>query len=171
MSDGRILKYEEITDVQVDVSALCSLFNVSPQYLGRLVELGIVSKSAHGAYPLAANVSGYIAHIKSKRVSEPNGDGDEEIDNTRERGMLMRAQREKVELEKAEKAGLLIPMSVAQQVYGDFVTSVKTNLRGLPARLAPMLANKQPADIQEMLSETIDEALSSFDAQEESIAE
>lgn len=66
--------------------------------------------------------------------------GDSAHDLTAERAALARAQREKIELELSETRGELVRVDAVLGAWAQHISTVKTALLGLPAKLAGQIA-------------------------------
>jgi phage terminase Nu1 subunit (DNA packaging protein) len=75
---------------------------VSRQYIARLERAGVIKKVARGEYPASA-----VAEIAAFRAGEPLPNENPTAALTEERVLLVRAQREKAELDLAERRGEL----------------------------------------------------------------
>jgi phage terminase Nu1 subunit (DNA packaging protein) len=119
-------------------------YGISPQATGR----------QHDA--VAAPVENYWLLFESvrarcKRLSEFAGSRksyDGKYDVAAESAKLKRAQRERVELDLAERRGELIDAEAALVVYGDMVREVRQAILSIPARIHGDLPHMVPSEVE-----------------------
>lgn len=77
-----------------------------------------------------------------------------------ERGRLTKAQADKTELEVSELRGELLRVEDAIASWTDHVTAARAKLVGLPAKLAPRLADpSRLAEVEKLIREAVYDAL------------
>ena len=70
----------------------------------------------------------------------------------REKTRLTKAQADKAELEVSELEGKLIPATLVQETWQDFVANVRAKLLGLPSKLAhQVIATDDYAEAEKLL--------------------
>jgi hypothetical protein len=125
---------------------------VTRQYIGRLERAGVIEKSGHGKYK-----STEVAKILAFRAGEPLPGEESPASLTQERTLLVRAQREKAELDLAERRGELQSRAEVESNAIELVTAVRNRLLSVPDRVASRLG--LPRHDVEVLAEEIREAL------------
>jgi hypothetical protein len=86
----------------LSTAELAASEGVTVQYIGRLERAGVIEKAGHGKYTASE-----AAKIRAFRAGEPLPGEDSPAGLTAERTLLVRAQREKAELDLAERRGEL----------------------------------------------------------------
>jgi transcriptional regulator with XRE-family HTH domain len=81
---------------------LAEAAGVTVQYIGRLERAGVIEKSSYGRYAASE-----LGKILAFRAGEPLPGEESPASLTQERTLLVRAQREKAELDLAERRGEL----------------------------------------------------------------
>lgn len=77
-----------------------------------------------------------------------------------EKARLDKARADIAEIELEKRRGETVTVSAVAQVWSDICTNLKTRLRSIPTKAAPMLAaEKRAEDCKDILSKFIDEAL------------
>jgi phage terminase Nu1 subunit (DNA packaging protein) len=125
---------------------------VSSQYIARLERAGVIEKSGYGRYARSE-----VAKIHAFRAGEPLPGEDSPAGLTHERTLLVRAQREKAELDLAERRGELQSRA---EIAADLVTlsnAIRNRLLAVPDRVASRIGLQRHA--VEALAEEIRDAL------------
>jgi len=103
----------------------------------------------------------------SIQAAAPEGEAGE-LNRAREETLLTMARRREVELRLMEAEGHLHHADDVRVVMNDMTARVKSRLRSIPAKLAPMLAaESDAARVQQLLTREVNEALqelSEYDA-------
>jgi len=86
----------------LSTAELVDASGVTRQYIARLERAGVIKKVARGEYPASS-----VAEIAAFRAGEPLPGEESPASLTQERTLLVRAQREKAELDLAERRGEL----------------------------------------------------------------
>ena len=106
----------------VPVSVLAVMLGMTARRVQQLVNDGVLPKTLHGKYALTKCIHAYIAHLKS--LSDGNVAASE-------RAKLLRAQREKAEIEIDALRRELIPADEVREVVGRCLTNAKSILLGI----------------------------------------
>jgi phage terminase Nu1 subunit (DNA packaging protein) len=125
---------------------------VSSQYIARLERTGVIEKSGYGRYARSE-----VAKIHAFRAGEPLPGEDSPAGLTAERILLVRAQREKVELDLAERRGELQSRAETANDLVALATAIRNRLLSVPDRVAGRLG--LPRQAIEVISEEIRDAL------------
>jgi phage terminase Nu1 subunit (DNA packaging protein) len=114
------------TDNTQPRDVIAKLLDITPARVNQLVNEGVIPKTARGRYPLVGAVQGYIRYLRARTVkSEIPAD---DIDPRRERALLNKAQRLRVELETAEKRGKLLPAETVNEIGGGLVVAFRAKM-------------------------------------------
>ena len=133
---------------------------VTRQYIGRLERAGVIEKSGHGKYAASE-----VAKILAFRAGEPLPGEESPAGLTHERTLLVRAQREKAELDLAERRGELQSRA---ETAADLVTlsnAIRNRLLAVPDRVASRIGLQRHA--VEALAEEIRDALTELSKAED----
>jgi len=126
--------------------------------ISELIKKGVLP-SKRGRSPLDIDVCrhSYIGYLrKLAGYHKKSGSGDIAEEKTR----LTKAQADKAELEVSELEGKLIPATLVQDTWVDFVANVRAKLLGMPSRLAhQMIATEDYAEAEKLLKDCVYDAL------------
>lgn len=128
------------------------IVNLTQQRINQLIEEEIVIRdpsSKGGAVFLIESLQNFYA---SKNNSEV-------VNFWTERGLHEKAKRELAELKLREKQGELYDAATVENVVTEAAFILKTNLQGLPAKLAPALEKKTANEVVGILRKEIEVAL------------
>lgn len=115
---------------------------------------GIVPKSPEMIDALKAIIVHYQKSLESSSRKENKGAlYEEEV-------RLTKARADKVELEVAEKEGILIKTDEVVKVWSDYILACRAKMLSIPAKLAYELAGEDnPLAVEGILREVIDQSL------------
>jgi phage terminase Nu1 subunit (DNA packaging protein) len=136
----------------LSTSELVEAAGVTRQYIASLERAGVIHKVGYGRWPKSS-----VAEIAAFRAGEPLPGEESPASLTQERTLLVRAQREKAELDLAERRGEL--QSRAEPA-ADLVTlskAIRNRLLAVPDRVASRIGLQRHA--VEALAEEIRDAL------------
>ena len=126
--------------------------------ISKLIEKGVLDVKI-GRNPMDLDVcrKNYINYLRQLGgYNKRTGSGDIAEENTR----LTKAQADKAELEVSELEGKLIPATLVQETWQDFVANVRAKLLGLPSKLAhQVIAAEDYAEAEKLLKKEVYEAL------------
>lgn len=143
------------------IAEVAKFCNISPRRVQQLVQEGMPKGAKRGEYSVAACGHWYIKHLQTLQQAkvDPQTRPDA-MQFTRDKSRLARAQAEVVELRVAAQKGDLVPLSVIAQEFGKNVTTTKTLILGLPAKLAPVVhALETEAEVYACIQQACHEAL------------
>jgi phage terminase Nu1 subunit (DNA packaging protein) len=143
----------------VTVEKLAQAMNITPRRVQQLVEEGM-PREAHGAYDLGQCMAFYIRYLQNalERRDPQQLDSINAALRT-ERQRLTRMQADQLELELEETRGRLIPAELFEQRLALMVTSARTRILLLPARIAPELEGLSRDEIKRKLTSAIHQLL------------
>jgi len=104
---------------------------VTRQYIARLERAGVIKKVARGEYPAST-----LAEIAAFRAGDPLPGEESPAGLTHERTLLVRAQREKAELDLAERRGELQSRAENEAKAAALATDTRKRLLAVPDRVA-----------------------------------
>ncbi len=144
-------------DVNYSAGFLAKVWDVSERYVQRLAKEGVIPKVGRGRYPLIAATSAYIRHLRERALG---AQADAPLDYAVERAGLIKAQREKVELELKIARGELIPRETVERVQDGMIGAFRSRILSIPSKTAPILASvDDPGQVQQIQKEHLHEAL------------
>jgi hypothetical protein len=109
---------------------LAKYLDVAPQKISQLRARGIITPEQDGSYEADATRVAYIRNLRAHVVPAASAT------LTEERALLLRARRERMELETARMAGLSISVEEVDRLFA----TVKTRLVGIEAGYANSIA-------------------------------
>jgi phage terminase Nu1 subunit (DNA packaging protein) len=123
----------------LSTSEFAAAIEVTPQHVARLERRGIIEKAAHGRYRASE-----IAKVIAFREGSPRSEAPATPELTLERTLLVKAQREKAELELAVRRGEFIDSAEEQARVIGIVVDTRNRLLAVPERAASRLGlNRQ----------------------------
>ena len=136
------------------VGIIARVCDLSETHLRRLVKEGVISgPSKRGQWPIT-NVTEYIHHLRGQGAAGSSNDG--HFHKIRK----LKEEADKLEMENAEKRGLLAPVDQMALVWGAMLGNLKNRLLGMGAKLGPVIAPESRAPVcQTMIDGEIHEAL------------
>lgn len=148
------MKYKgEISELTVTQTNLGRALGLSQQRIGQLIDENIVVRDEQdrqsGVYLFDSLKNYYL----SKNVT---GSG---VDFWKERGLHERAKRQLAELKVRQTEGELYVAEEVEQTLSELAITVRNNLLGLPAKLAPLMAGKGAEEINSILTSELEDAL------------
>lgn len=153
-----MLVSESVKDITVKQKNLAHALGVTPQAITKFVKDGIVirdSESPGGAVYLFESLKRYFSRRKS-------GDAgiEAELDLTKERAKHERTKREIAELRLAKMEHQVYDARTVELVMTEMLSNLRTQLLGLPSKLAPQLEGIAKEQIYEIMTREIEEKLS-----------
>jgi phage terminase Nu1 subunit (DNA packaging protein) len=140
----------------VSTSELAEILGLSDRRIRQLEQIGAISKISRGKFNLSETIQQYIDWIKSQAI-----ESDQELDLKKEKTLLTRANRQKVELEIQIMRGELHRSEDVQRVMNDMLGAFRARCLAIPTKAAPrLIAETDIAIIQDTLRKEIYEALS-----------
>lgn len=137
------------------VTVVAKWLDLTDRRVRQLRDKGIITETRPGLYSLMETVRDYIKYLR-KDSSDENSN----LDYQTERARLVKAKREKEELElEMQKKEVLLSQDV-EQVMVDMLLRFRTKLRSIPVKLSPTLAvETDQVEIFTILKRATDEAL------------
>lgn len=134
--------------------AVAAFLGLTERRIQQLTDDGILSEVKPGLYNLQRATQDYIRSIKD------GNDSGGQLDFKTEKARLMQSKRRLAELELRQRESELHESAVIEQVLSNMLINFRSRLRAIPAKLAPILAEKtDKTAIFSLLKEATDEAL------------
>lgn len=124
--------------------------------VNQLITQGIVirdDKDPHGAVLVVPSICNFFS-------SRAGSSSEEEVDLMTERARHEKAKREIAELKLAKLQGSAYDAKTVELVMTEMASNLRTQLLGLPSKLAPILEGHKKEEIYETLTREIEEKLS-----------
>ena len=150
---------EDARKITVSQSNLARAIGVTSGRVSQLIQEGIVlrdDKDARGGVFLVQSIRNYGA-LKNGRVAD---DDEEDIDYISEKAKHERIKREIAELRLAKMEGSVYAAKTVELVLTEMLSNLRTQLLGLPSKLAPQLEGKTRDQIYEVMTRELEERLS-----------
>lgn len=141
--------------VIVSTAEISEILGLSDRRIRQLEKEDALVKINRGKYDLKASVQRYIEYIKAQAEKT-----EEELDLTKEKTLLTRANRQKVELELQIMRGELHRSEDVRRVMNNMLGAFRARVLAIPSKTAPqLLAQTDLAIIQDILKKEVYEAL------------
>lgn len=146
----------------VGVGKVAKALNVTVRRVNQLVNEGM-PKAGHGRYDLAQCMLWYIRYLQ-KALERREGSPEDSVGATlrMERTLLIKAQREREELELAARRGELISASVVKDKWTAIAATLKQRILAGPGRIAHLLEGENRITIKGRLDEQAREILTAL---------
>jgi phage terminase Nu1 subunit (DNA packaging protein) len=131
---------------------LAAAISVTPQHVSQLERRGIIEKSGYGRYAVSE-----IAKVVAFREGSPRSETPATPELTLERTLLVRAQREKAELELAVRRGDMVSRADEEAKAIEVAVNIRNRLLAVAERCSHRLGLKR--DVTLALDEEIRTAL------------
>lgn len=157
--NGTLKVAEDARKITVSQSNLARAIGVTSGRVSQLIQEGIVlrdDKDARGGVFLVQSIRNYGA-LKNGRVAD---DDEEDIDYISEKAKHERIKREIAELRLAKMEGSVYAAKTVELVLTEMLSNLRTQLLGLPSKLAPQLEGKTRDQIYEVMTRELEERLS-----------
>nr|DAT63765.1 MAG TPA: DNA packaging protein [Caudoviricetes sp.]DAW25880.1 MAG TPA: DNA packaging protein [Caudoviricetes sp.] len=126
---------------------------ISQQRVSQMVQQGVIPVDDNGDILLVEGIKAYCR--MKKQAAE-----DEEVDFDKERAKHEKAKREIAELKLDEMKKNAYSAKVVEYVMTEMASNLRTQLLGLPSKLAPVLEGKTKEEIYTTTTREIEEKLS-----------
>lgn len=146
--------------MQVNRNELAGLLGVSLNTITAWIREGLpVKTKGRRGVPWEFDLADCIEWVRDRDIAKATGDtegstlAEAELRETRAKAALR-------EIELAEKRGQVVPVEDSIRVVADIAATVRQRLRGIGARLGPMVAGEEnPLTIQQQVEAEVDDAL------------
>ena len=138
-----------INAVTVTQTEMGRAIGVTRQRVGQLIQDGTFKTDANGSLLLVENLRRFYQET-----------ADEEADFNKEKALHEKAKREIAELQLQKMKKQAYSARVVEYVMTEMLSNLRTQLLGLPSKLAPMIEGKSKDDIYTTMTTEIEEKLS-----------
>lgn len=129
---------------------LAELLRITSRRVNQLAGMHILTRDEENRYDLPSNIDAYF---KYKYTSQ------EDVDYGREKAMHEAAKRRLAELELAKRNSEVHEAKDVEFVMTDMLTNLRSQMLGIPAKMAPVLAGQTEAYIMQSLTDEIQSRL------------
>ena len=147
--------FKSVTITQVE---LARTLGVTQPYISKLVKNGVLVRDdndKNGGVMVFASLKNYFTR---SLPASANGEEDD-VDINLERAKREAAERKIAELKLAKMENRVYDARVVELVQTEMLSNLRTQLLGLPAKLAPIIEGKSRAEVYEILTKEIEEKL------------
>lgn len=137
-------------EIRGNTGELAKLLNITQRRVNQLAEEKIITRQPEGDFVLPEA----IAEFYSFKFQS-----DEAIDFMAEKALHEKAKRELAELELQKRRNEVHEAADVELVMTDMLTNLRSQLLGLPAKMAPQLANRDKDFIDQTLTDEINARL------------
>lgn len=138
---------------EVSTSALAEILGLTTRRVQQLNKEIPLKQVSQGKYDLPETIQTYITWIKEKSIS------DEEFDLNKEKALHETSKRKITEINLAKMERRAHDAKDIELVMTEMLTNLRTQLLGLPAQVAGLLAGKSQEDVYQKLTESIEAKL------------
>lgn len=153
--EGNSRKIEDISAVTVSSKVLSEIIGVTDRRVRQLGEEGIFVRAAKGRYKLADSVKNYILTLKLANDSENISVDDGELDLEQEKAKKERVNRMIAELKFAKMKGDVHSSKDVEAVMTDMLSAFKSRLMNMPAKVSPILTERNTGFINDYLTKEV----------------
>lgn len=148
----------KVKDITVTQKALSDAIGITPARVSQLVKEGVVIRNTQdsgGGVYLYESVKNYWLTQKPT-----TSDGEDDLDLNLERAKHERTKREIAELKLAMMESRVYDARTVELVMTEMLSNLRTQLLGLPSKMAPQLDGKKKEEIYEVMTREIEDKLS-----------
>lgn len=152
-------KVTDIDSLTVSAAVLGNIFGVTDRRIRQMAEEGIIVRVAKGRYNLVDSLKNYILSLKLAVDSNDSDNPDGELNFEEEKALHERVKRHISEMKLQTMKGELHKADDVRHVMTDMLSSFKTRMMNIPAKVAPVLEDRDAGYIKERLTSEVTEAL------------
>lgn len=152
-------KVTDIDSLTVSAAVLGNIFGVTDRRIRQMAEEGIIVRAAKGRYNLVDSLKNYILSLKLAVDSNDSDNPDGELNFEEEKALHERVKRHISEMKLQTMKGELHKADDVRLVMTDMLSSFKTRMMNIPAKVAPVLEDRDAGYIKERLTSEVTEAL------------
>ena len=152
-------KVTDIDSLTVSAAVLGNIFGVTDRRIRQMAEEGIIVRAAKGRYNLVDSLKNYILSLKLAVDSNDSDNPDGELNFEEEKALHERVKRHISEMKLRTMKGELHKADDVRHVMTDMLSSFKTRMMNIPAKVAPVLEDRDAGYIKERLTSEVTEAL------------
>lgn len=152
-------KVTDIDSLTVSAAVLGNIFGVTDRRIRQMAEEGIIVRAAKGRYNLVDSLKNYILSLKLAVDSNDSDNPDGELNFEEEKALHERVKRHISEMKLQTMKGELHKADDVRHVMTDMLSSFKIRMMNIPAKVAPVLEDRDAGYIKERLTSEVTEAL------------
>ena len=152
-------KVTDIDSLTVSAAVLGNIFGVTDRRIRQMAEEAIIVRAAKGRYNLVDSLKNYILSLKLAVDSNDSDNPDGELNFEEEKALHERVKRHISEMKLQTMKGELHKADDVRHVMTDMLSSFKTRMMNIPAKVAPVLEDRDAGYIKERLTSEVTEAL------------
>lgn len=133
-------------------SEMARALKISRQRIGQLVQEGVLPVDKTNSILL-------VDGIKSYCRMKLDGDEEGQVDFDKERARHEKAKREIAELKLAQMQHKAYSAKTVEYVLTEMLSNLRTQLLGLPSKMAPIMEGKSKDEIYKLLTHEIEDKL------------
>lgn len=137
-------KVTDIDSLTVSAAVLGNIFGVTDRRIRQMAEEGIIVRAAKGRYNLVDSLKNYILSLKLAVDSNDSDNPDGELNFEEEKALHERVKRHISEMKLQTMKGELHKADDVRHVMTDMLSSFKTRMMNIPAKVAPVLEDATP---------------------------
>lgn len=145
--------------ITVSQTNLAKALNLTVVRVQQLIQEGVVIRDdndARGGVLLLQSVRNYD---RMKNKGGPTADDEEVVDYKLEQAKHEKVKRELAEIKLAKAEARIYDARTVELVMTEMLSNLRTQLLGLPSKLAPILESKDRAAVYETMTKEIEEKL------------
>ena len=152
-------KVTDIDSLTVSAAVLGNIFGVTDRRIRQMAEEGIIVRAAKGRYNLVDSLKNYILSLKLAVDSNDSDNPDGELNFEEEKALHERVKRHISEMKLQTMKGELHKADDVRHVMTDMLSSFKTRMMNIPAKVAPVLEDRDAGYIKDRLTSEMTEVL------------
>lgn len=159
------MQIEDIDSITVSSQILARVFDVKTSRIRQLTADGIVKKESRGNYLLFESIKNYITLLKVKQLSNKSvNEIPTDLNLAEEKARHEYIKRQISEIRLALIRGQVHKSEDVSAVMTDMFTKFKSKMTAMPTKLAKKLEGKNRVQIQQILDDEINQALTELAA-------
>lgn len=139
---------------------LAQVLDLQVRRIHKLVELGVLQKSAPGRFALLPCVKAYIRYLRGDGGEEDEGRGVTAKETATAKSRMVAARARVAELEADQLEGTLLPRDEVEKAWGEILLNVRSRLLTVPNKAAPLaFAAQTPTEASAHITTAVHDAL------------
>lgn len=139
--EDKVKKIEAVDNVVVSSTVLSDLFGLTTRRIRQLSDEGVIQKTSRGRYNLQESIKSYIIYLKTTQELKQESN-DDELNPDKEKALLTRRQREKLDLEIAAMRGTMHFSKDVERVMNDMLANFRAKILAMPSKISPRLLER-----------------------------
>lgn len=143
----------------VQAKDLAVLLDVTPIYVAKLAETGVIQRNADGRYELLGSVRAFVRKQRAERRAAGTNHGATTSYAT-QRERLTKAKADLAEMRQKQLSGEMVPAAAIEQGWGALLNALRTRLLAIPTKATPrVMAARNATETLAILRGLVHEAL------------